>query len=365
MLRKDKNWCLRKSDDGDVPKIIGLMEAAFNGEIISENLDSEHWMWKYDQNPLDQAGSFVADDDGIIVGHYGCIPFEISTPESEVKACIVVDVMTHPNYRMQGIFTSLGSFSLTTMEKQNYHLSIGFTPSSRASSVLPGHLKIGWVELKKIPILGKPIDLREVAAGRFTNRVLRFLGRIGLRAALSTVFRWKMTKITHDLTIRETDITPNEFDSLWKKFGLDYNLIQKRNYEFLKWRFLTSPFRTYRIIGAYSNETLLGYSVVRSFQLNNLAGTLIIDLFSRKDDEETIGALLDWIYEDSKQNDTDIIAILSSDKTIRTQLRNKGFLKTGESYSFIIRTSQHIKSERHLYLNYDDWFITWADLDIL
>ena len=57
---------------------------------------------------------------------------------------IVVDVMSHPDYRKQGMFTALGRAGLADAGQAGIDFSFGFPIRKE---VMPGHLKVGWRHL--------------------------------------------------------------------------------------------------------------------------------------------------------------------------------------------------------------------------
>ena len=104
-------WRLREALADDREGILALRNVVFPVED-PEKRDSAFWNWEFLDSPAGKARLFVAEDGKRIVGHYAIIPQRFMLAGKPTLGSIVVDVMTHPDYRFQGMFKKIGRFSL-------------------------------------------------------------------------------------------------------------------------------------------------------------------------------------------------------------------------------------------------------------
>lgn len=360
--KREVSWTLRKYNDNDIPMILELLEICFKDGLVPEKRTKEHWNWEFLDHPEGASDIFVAVDKGTIVGHYGCIPMVLSTPVGEVKARLVVDVMTHPDYQKQGMFTALGRFSMDEIGLLGIPLALGFPTTGRIKQVMPGHAKVGWFPVIEIPVLGRPLNISNVSKVKYRNRILSKIAEWGLAIALRTLWRWKRTYSNNQSVIQQIEFPDARFDDLWNRLHSNYDFIQRRDTRFIKWRFFDSPHREYQIFTIESNGKLSGYAVFRLFKHLDLNGALLIDIIAEEQHEREL--LIDEVLTFSQKEGADILACMILDSQSVKALKKKGFMKTGEVYTLIIhRSTELIKRED--VDNGNRWFITWADFDVL
>ena len=93
---------------------------------------------------------------------------------------MVVDVLTHPDYRFQGMFTTIGAFALADCERRS---GLEFTTGYPIrEAVIPGHLKVGWRIRFLIGTYVMPLRMGPLLAAR-----LPWLGKVPGLAALNFV----------------------------------------------------------------------------------------------------------------------------------------------------------------------------------
>jgi len=119
-----ENYSVRTSRKEDETEIMKLITNTF------DTISSEVWAWKYRLNPVfDSSLVFVAEKDGKVVGCSNYLPrnLKISNP-LEVEAVLGADFAVHPQFRGQGIGTSLIRFSRSSgaLKKRGATVSYGF-----------------------------------------------------------------------------------------------------------------------------------------------------------------------------------------------------------------------------------------------
>jgi hypothetical protein len=92
---------IRPYKEGDEEGIRALFSVCFGKELLPEE-----WRWKYQQSYLGSS-SFIAEENGEIVAHYGGFRLNFCTKDTVLNAYQGCDVMTHPQYRAR-IFSKKG-----------------------------------------------------------------------------------------------------------------------------------------------------------------------------------------------------------------------------------------------------------------
>lgn len=271
-------WTLREAGPADRDGILECRAAAFAGEDLEKG-DRDYWRWEFLDNHAGPARIFVAEHNGAIVGHYAVIPQRFLLDGRPLRGSIVVDVMTHPDYRNQGMFTALGRHALAACSSApGLEFTTGYPIRPE---VMPGHLKTGWRPRFKIGTYAAPI-----AGGALLRARAPRLARIpGLGALLALPFRlwtrlhllgagpWSVRRSTHaDVPL---------LDGLWERFRAAAPprcVVQERTGAYLTWRFDQNPGRAYMYHLALDGAgALAGFLVTRVAPLLGVPTLILVD----------------------------------------------------------------------------------------
>lgn len=355
------NWKLRPYQQDDEYGIIELRKVVFKDEDPDkENL--EFWNWEFKDNFAGQAKMFVADDAGKIVGHYAVVPTAIMVNGHRRNGSIVVDVMTHPDYRFQGMFTKLGEYSLSYSGDEGIDFSYGFPIRKE---VLPGHLKIGWEELMQIPVMVFPINFTEITSHYIKTPVLsKILGCIASLGYKAVSFAKGRKKLDNVNIYLNRTLHP-QLDSLLQNSLSRHRIVQERTSDFLKWRLLENKFLNYEFLYAEINNELVGYIVLRKTKIMGLNCLAIVDLQFKTDvNPAVIDTCLQQTKELAKKDCALVGAMLSKNNIYYERLQRVGFLKSPFHFKFIIRSNRKDFSIENI-KDADGWFLTWIDTDVM
>jgi len=237
---------LRPYNDNDEDKVIKLWEAAFMAKM-----DRKIWRWKYHNNPFGRQIMLCLTDDGFPVAMYAGIPFSGNWDGLDIKMSVVIDSMSHPEYRQarsgrKGLFIQTAEHFLDIYGGSHASIFLYGFPGKRAYRL--GKL---FLHYRMVAEGGGYLvaNLRKLKG--------RFLPILGSVNSLST----------------ETE----DFDQLWKAASPYYPFSVKRNKQFIQWRFFEHPFHKY-IMYTYKkwNGKMLAYVVVSV--KDNIA--TIVDVFA-------------------------------------------------------------------------------------
>lgn len=360
--KKNIKWHLEEmSNEDQIQGIIGLRKVTFTDEDIDkENLD--FWNWEFKNNYAGESKIYLAIDDEKVVGHYAICPSNIVI-DAEIKTgSIVVDVMTHPDFRFQGMFTKIGQFSLDSAGKDGIDFSYGF-PIRK--SVMPGHLKVGWKIAFPLPVYVYPISFYKLIRRFIKLRVLSAIVAIFPAAVYEvySIFRnigIAKYKVVHSKHFENT-IALQDFI---KETSNQHKVMQQRDWQFLNWRYNCNTYRTYEIITLYDNDKMMGYAVLRRSNIFELDCITIIDMQARGCGKNIIKQLLNEIKKYAKSIGVALVGCMTNNNIYKTQMLKDFYLKSPYIFKFIVHTNRPIDYEDVILKN-ENWLLMWADTDDL
>ncbi len=195
----------------DEASVLSLWKAAFNKEMAPRL-----WRWKYLENPYSHRIMLCVSEEGLIVALYGGIPYRANENGRVMEIINLMDLMSHPDYRGEGLFVRTGKiFFDAYCRPEGASFVYGF-PGEYHFAL--GEKYLGYQALTR-PVIYLCAQTSDLAAnGRiFGGRVERLKG-------------------------------PDScMDDLWEKCSTAYPLAVIRDGNFAEWRFFTHPFQEYEV----------------------------------------------------------------------------------------------------------------------
>jgi len=366
-----RRWSVRRYADGDEDGILDLARLIFV-EQPSDRFTHEYWQWEFIENSAGPACMCVADDHGAIVGYYAAIPTKVKVASVVETGSIVVDVMSHPEYRFQGMFTALGKRSLAEAAASGIKFAYGFPVRP---DVMPGHLKVGWKHAFDIPVLVRPLR-----AGRIVGRVVKppvlagLAGLLGSAAQLGyeTVARpvmralYKTPTPTARVVLRDLDTFDERFDDLWSRASTRFSVGVVRDREYLQWRYAHHPYHRYRVTAAEQDGQLVGYSVAREADLMGFPSGVLVDLLVDPRTPAAGHALVRSVTARFAENPhIELVAsMMSRASPYFGLLQHHGYIRTPKVFWFIVHINRD-DLDAQAVLDAGNWYLTWGDTDVL
>jgi hypothetical protein len=369
--KKPITWTSRVASAADMAGILQCREATFVGEDL-EKADPAYWRWEFVDNHAGPAHLYVAADGDRIVGHYAVIPQTFVLDRQRLPGSIVVDVMTHPDYRFQGMFTTIGAFALADCERRG---GLEFTTGYPIrEAVIPGHLKVGWRIRFLIGTYVMPLRMGPLLAAR-----LPWLGKVpGLAAVLGALpgallrafGAWRLRRgADAKVRIERRDtVDAARLDALWQKVAAAppaRTVLQERTAAFLAWRFDGNPNRDYTWhLATDQSGALAGFVVSRIAKLLGVDAMIAVDvLLAPGVDEGVLRRLLGDVRELAVARGCAMVATMVTQPSPYVPPPARlGFLAAPYRFSFITRPlAQDCRTE-------DDglrWHLMWGDTDDL
>jgi GNAT superfamily N-acetyltransferase len=355
-----KNWILKEYKDGDEKSINSLLN-----HVYKISRDISYWQWEFKGNPKGFY-TILAKDGNSIIGHLASVNREIKVGEEESLASLEVEGVTHPDYQRQGIFVALGQKLLDHLKKENKLLVYGF-PNYNA---LPGHRKLGCTEIMTLNILIRPVDFKRISEKTASNGILRFFLKVGGQIAFNLFYRPKAIPLREGVVIKVINEFDSRFDEFWNDEKSQYEIILKRDSEYLKWRYSDPPNKDYKIYIAEKEGRILTWMVVRTMDKFGLKNGAIVDILSRPDCKDVMINMLGIIERDFIREKVDLIACsVPKWSGYHKILRKSGFIScpkrlNPKEEAFIIYPLSS-ELDREYLSKASNWYITWGDTDVV
>ncbi len=333
-------------------EILELTKKIFGDTDIS---NSSYFDWQYRNNPNGKAIVLLAQDDSNdnkIIGTNTIIPTKLLVEEEEILSSLACNVQVHSDYQKQGIFSKLLS-SMSLLAKKKEISSLFAIPNENSFN---SFINEGSTEIIQLPLLVKPLKF-----SRYFNSSL---------SKILSIFDFFLKIKISSNNVEEFDGNFGNFEKLLQKISKRVPIIQSRNKEYLKWRYLDHPTRKYQIYVLKQNSELIGYIIIKIHILNNKKIGVILDyIVDSGASEESLKSLIQKAMDYFWKNSVSVaIATCGSSLLEYKLLRQEGFFNTPsflkpESLHFIVRLYDSNKKLKKL-TKYNNWFFTFGDYDV-
>ena len=359
----EKRWSIRAYEKGDETGIFELMKAVYPEKRYDREKWMRWWKWMYMGNPTGGSRIWVADHDGKTVGSRSTILLKMKIAGETVMASQNTDLMTHPDYRRQGIFSALEKKSFNQLKDEGIPLTYSF-PSNMS---YPGYMKSRkFFDTRALRTMIKPPNLENVLKRRIKNKFLLKICTIIGYLFINMFYKTKKPPEVNGLTITKISSFDDRINAFWKKTSNDHEIIVVRDKEYLNWRYVDVPDVDYTIYLAEEDGEICGYIVLGCAEQDQLAGH-IIDVIAPLDRPEVIHCLLSKAIEYFKNENADFIfcKMIANERYYKI-FRKNGFISSRFiiKSSFIVRINSPEISEVYL-KDKKNWFIHIGDSDFI
>jgi GNAT superfamily N-acetyltransferase len=132
------------------PALFELLRACL-GEKVTQQRNESFWAWKHEQNPFGPSLTWLAEEQGNIIGLRTFLRWQHGSGSKSYNAVRAVDTATHPDYQRRGIFKKLTINGLAGLRDEG--VDYVFNTPNRNS--MPGYLKMGWLHVGQLPMYVK------------------------------------------------------------------------------------------------------------------------------------------------------------------------------------------------------------------
>jgi len=267
---------------------------------------------------------------------------------------IIVYVMTHPDYRFQGMFKKIGRYSLASAA-DSVEFSTGYPIRKE---VMPGHLSIGWIAPLKMPVLVRPLSWSKLAR-RFNLPFGTLVDRVA--SAGRSVWRTLAPRrrvLVHQLSVQDAQEIAELSGRAWEGFAHHV-----RSPEYLVWRYFRNPVWQYRVYGVREEGRLTAFVVTRDAALLGTASLAIVDMACDRGRNSSLQEILSHVLDEGRARGLAVSgAMVTRGNPAYLALRRAGFFPGPHRFTLILYGG----SERVRALLADPaekWFLMWGGTD--
>lgn len=148
---------VRPATPGDRSAIVDLCRSSLGWKEDDPN--ERFFSWKHDDNPFGVSPSWVAEEDGRLIGVRVFLRWRFRDAAGrQLSAVRAVDTATHPDAQGRGIFTRLTLGALPDLREERVDFIFN-TPNLQSR---PGYLKMGWGQVGRVPVAVRVAGLRRL-----------------------------------------------------------------------------------------------------------------------------------------------------------------------------------------------------------
>lgn len=325
----------REGNRSDRDAILALRRLAFADED-REKQQADFWEWEFSDGYAGAGRIFVAEAGDRVVGHFAFVPQMYDS----IRGALALDVMTHPEFRRQKIFSRLAAYAAHRL-KDEFQVITAF---QIREAVMAGMIAGGWRGALALPVLLKPLSLRGLARdfglpfGSPVSETIEERARDSIRP-----------------------IAESDFDQIDALLATP-NPRQCRNAEFVAWRYKRNPHWRYALEGFFEGDRLHAFLIHRETILRGLQTLAIADAGSLHGSERALRELLRHACKRARRRKLAVAAALTSrhHPAYRSLLRS-GFMPGPHRFRLLLQ----VFDERLRWLSDAPWSLSWGDTDHL
>jgi GNAT superfamily N-acetyltransferase len=362
----DRQWVARRYQPGDEVRILELRKLVFGDRDEQRNTEA-YWQWEFRDNPAGYGRIWLAVAADKVVGQFAVIPLRIQYRGEVVVGSLCLEVMTHPDYRRQAVFTTLGKKLHEELERENIPVTLGFPNRNSVEGLIS---KLDWIYIRSLPVFVKPLDAARITERLVTNRIQAFPIKSVSRLLTRLLSKPNGVCLEEGSKIAWIERFDDRVDVFWERLASKYPIAVVRDSTHLNWRYSDNPGREYRALVAERGDEILGYMILRCMEQFDLRGGMIVDLGALPDREPVLDALLAEAEKFFREQQMDLVAcLINGDDKLVKRLRKHGFLpiarKLGfKEWHFECRLNSPTLA-KEFFGEPANWFLTFGDTDII
>jgi GNAT superfamily N-acetyltransferase len=255
---------MRADDRGAVLQLLTATQRWVPSELFDR-----FFSWKHTDSPFGASPAWVATVDERVVGLRVYVRWVFEHPDGRLRRAVrAVDTATHPDYQGRGVFRRLTLESIDELRADGVDFVFN-TPNEKSR---PGYLKMGWVQVGRLPAAVRPSGV---------GAVLRML-----RSRVPAE-RWSLASTGGHpaLQVLEEDATEHLLASLTPPRALRTN----RSVAYLRWRYGFAPL-AYRAL-ALGDDPTRGVAVFRVRKRGTATEAALCDVLVPDGDVDAAHAL--------------------------------------------------------------------------
>jgi Acetyltransferase (GNAT) domain len=339
-----------------------LFENAFPENVGLPSASVDHYRWKFHGAPASPSSyEYSASEGEKMLGYYAAIPYPYQVGDRRMLAGMVCDVMTHSDARGRGVFTELGRFALSEMEKADLNFVTGYPVRPE---VMGGHLRVGWKVAFELPMYLRPLRADAILGSRHLAW-LAPIANLGIAAQRGLLaLRPKASGYHTRIGSPRELLQSPAFEAFRKKWSASVKNHLVKSPRFYDWR-LGAPGIEYHACLVYRGEAVVAAAIAREAELQRIPSFALLDVMVLRDSTVALPALYQAIEREARSRGVEaVVTMMSRYRAREYRLARFGFLKSPFTFKLIIRSVDDTVPVGRI-AREEDWHLMWIDSDDL
>lgn len=359
-------WHIVPYSDGDLDELVALSQYQ-PGKAAA--ITAEYVHWQRAANPAGLALVALAKEtaSGKIIGQLWVIPLRIQVGNEVHLGSVMVNLVVHPNYRRQGIFSSLVPFCYEEAQRLGVQFSYGFpNPNS-----YPGFVgRLAWADIGRARLFVRPLNIGRLIPRLGRGMLQHILAATG-RAVGRFVFRPRpLGPDATQMAIAEVDTEDTALDDFWRRVRGKHPVTVVRDARFLHWRYTQIPERKYLVLAARQGGLIVAYVVLRCVTIEGILCGMVVDFLAEPTERGRLAGevLLHRAAVHFQHSDVDLAGCLMLPVAEEISLlRRQGYVLCPsrlqpQPFPVILRANEGVPGW-HMLHDIRRWFLTMGDFD--
>lgn len=353
-------WEPRTYDSGRFDDIIEMSVENYGTE--NDICDPEFLRHQYFENPAGDALIELAVDpeNDVLAGQYVVQPAKLRIFGKDCKCAISLNTLTREAYRGQKIFVNLAERTYARAADEGFELVYG-APNPNS---YPGFIKkLDFKDIHHFPLYARPLNLKQMVKERNMGSFL---------AAIAAPFQAFFPNSAKDSSgiVELTEHNVCLIDSFWEKIKDKYNIMGIRDAEYIRYRYMNNPRRSYCPYAAVVNGEAVAIAVGRIREVAGFNTGMIADFLFVPGYEAEAKRLIKVLVKRMKEDGASLAACVILANAEETKLLKKcGFHHIPDKFlpqptPLILRILNKEADEEKI-ADVNNWFFTTGDYDVV
>ena len=315
--------------------------------------------WRYEENPF-QSRVWVAKDGEKIIGLRPVIKRPVVIRKQQFNALHFMNVMVHPDYQGQGVFSRLMK-SVWETHSQDGVMAYTYPNKNSVKSYRKWN---DWYLATELPLWIRLVFPRDISSEKKLVRT----GGAGLANSLKLLAKLNTKVNRNSFDIKSQSYFDNRTDKLWSHNMYRYKMIHPRDSEYLNWRYARHPRWEYKIYCAEGGRGVKGYLVTRIRQMFGLKLGLLVDFFVEDDDATILCELIRTAVSELIMQGAEALGLqYTGPAKLQQAFLSNGFVKVPKQLlprEFLLFVKPALMSMEELpFSEQQGVYLTWGDND--
>ncbi len=346
---KQIQWNIVKYEPKYRNEVLQLMDFVQNHRTIPEE-----FIWWFENNPTKDLNIYLAVYNDKIIGMSCHNTFKMLIDGKEQIVTFPLNVITHPDYRGQGIFSKLELANEEHAKKMGFLFMLSF-PNAVSTPIFLNRL--GWKKIEPSLLYFRPLKCDAL------TKKSKYLTWALPAIKLNLLFFRDTCLDNYGLSTEEA----TEF-GIWTDeiYEANKDLLSNcivRSKEYLNWRFIQDPNKKYTLFKVKDGNVIVGYIVLGIISKKNLTIGYAANSLLIPDYHHLYFQIQNSFNSYHKSSGADLILYWGSpfyQKASKPYL--SGYLPYPRKLYFIYKINSTTQL-KHNFKNYRNWFFQLGDLD--